>query len=135
MTRPFLPFFNPARPVFVKLQGIQLAGKIWKKGDRFNWEFFGISHEVIQQLFFNDMLHHNEELEEVAATKVSIGDGLEEYSVDQLHLLVDNINGKVKAKTKNSTEFMQKKCTSSKIKDKQIGLIRRWRMSYGELEN
>ena len=77
----------------------------------------------------------DEELEEVAAKKVSIGDGLEEYSVDQLHLLVANINGKVKAKTKNSTEFMQKKCATSKIKDKQVGLIRRWRISYGDLEN
>jgi hypothetical protein len=81
------------------------------------------------------MLHHNEALEEVAAKKVSIGDGLEEYSVDQLHLLVANIHGKVKAKTKNSTEFMQKKCATSKIKDKQVGLIRRWRISYGDLEN
>lgn len=135
MTRPFLPFFNPSRPAYVKQDGIQLAGKVWKKGERFNWEFFGISQEIIQQLFFNDMLQHNEELEEVAAKKVSIGDGLEEYSVDQLHLLVANINGKVKAKTKNSTEFMQKKCATSKIKDKQVGLIRRWRMSYGDLEN
>lgn len=135
MTRPFLPFFNPARPVFVKLDGLQAAGKIWKKGERFNWEFFGTPYDVIQQLFFNDMLHHNEELEEVAATKISIGDGLEEFSIDQLHLLVDNINGKVKAKTKDTKEFMQKKCSVSKIKDKQIGLIRRWRISYGELEN
>ena len=135
MTRPFLPFFNPSRPVFVKQNGIQMAGKVWKKGDRFQWEFFGTPHDVLQQLFFNDMLHHNEELEDVAVTKISVGDGLEQYSVDQLHLLVDNINGKVKAKTKDNREFLQKKCTTSKIKDKQIGLIRRWRISYGELEN
>ncbi len=135
MTRPFLPFFNPSRPVFVKLNGIHMAGKVWKKGERFNWEFFGTAHEVIQQLFFNDMLHHNKELEEVVVAKIAVGDGLEEYSVDQLHLIVDNINGKVKAKTKNNVDFLQKKCSTSKIKDKQIGLIRRWRMSYGELEN
>jgi len=135
MTRPFLPFFNPSRPVFVKQNDIQMAGKVWKKGDRFQWEFFGTPHDVLQQLFFNDMLHHNEELEEIAVTKISVGDGLEQYSVDQLHLLVDNINGKVKAKTKDNREFLQKKCTTSKIKDKQIGLIRRWRISYGELEN
>ena len=135
MTRPFFPFFNPSRPVFVKQNDIQMAGKVWKKGDRFQWEFFGTPHDVLQQLFFNDMLHHNEELEEIAVTKISVGDGLEQYSVDQLHLLVDNINGKVKAKTKDSREFLQKKCTTSKIKDKQIGLIRRWRISYGELEN
>jgi hypothetical protein len=135
MARHLFPFFNPSRPVFVKLDGIQMAGKVWKKGERFQWEFFGTPYDVLQQLFFNDMLHHNEELEEIAVTKISVGDGLEQYSIDQLHLLVDNLNGKVKAKTKDSREFLQKKCTTSKIKDKQIGLIRRWRISYGELEN
>ena len=135
MTRPFIPFFNPSRPVYVKISNLQMAGKFWKKGERFNWNFFGISYETIQQMFFNDMLHHNEELEEVAVTRIAIGDGLAELSLDQLHALVDNLNGKVKAKTKDSKEFLQKKCSISKIKDKQIGLIRRWRMSYGELEN
>ena len=135
MTRPFIPFFNPSRPVYVKINNLQMAGKFWKKGERFNWNFFGISYETIQQMFFNDMLHHNEELEEISVSKISIGDGLEELSLDQLHALVDNLNGKVKAKTKDSKEFLQKKCSISKIKDKQIGLIRRWRMSYGELEN
>jgi hypothetical protein len=135
MTRPFIPFFNPSRPVYVKINNLQMAGKFWKKGERFNWNFFGISYETIQQMFFNDMLHHNEELEEVAVTRIAIGDGLAELSLDQLHALVDNLNGKVKAKTKDSKEFLQKKCSISKIKDKQIGLIRRWRMSYGELEN
>ena len=135
MTRPFIPFFNPSRPVYVKINNLQMAGKFWKKGERFNWNFFGISYETIQQMFFNDMLNHNEELEEVAVTRIAIGDGLAELSLDQLHALVDNLNGKVKAKTKDSKEFLQKKCSISKIKDKQIGLIRRWRMSYGELEN
>lgn len=135
MTRPFIPFFNPSRPVYVKINNLQMAGKFWKKGERFNWNFFGISYETIQQMFFNDMLHHNEELEEVAVTRIAIGDGLAELSLDQLHALVDNLNGKVKAKTKDSKEFLQKKCSVSRIKDKQIGLIRRWRMSYGELEN
>jgi hypothetical protein len=135
MTRPFIPFFNPSRPVYVKINGLQMAGKFWKKGERFNWDFFGISYETIQQMFFNDMLHHNEGLEEVAVTRISIGDGLAELSLDQLHALVDNLNGKVKAKTKDNKEFLQKKCSVSRIKDKQIGLIRKWRISYGELEN
>jgi ribonuclease I len=135
MTRPFIPFFNPARPVYVKQNDIQMAGKFWKKGERFNWDFFGTPHETIQQMFFNDQLHHNEELEEVAVTRIAIGDGLAELSLEQLQALVENINGKVKAKTKDSKEFLQKKCSVSRIKDKQIGLIRRWRTSYGELEN
>jgi ribonuclease I len=135
MTRPFIPFFNPSRPVYVKQNDLQMAGKFWKKGERFNWDFFGTPHETIQQMFFNDMLHHNEELEEVAVSRISIGDGLAELSLEQLQALVENINGKVKAKTKDSKEFLQKKCSVSRIKDKQIGLIRRWRTSYGELEN
>jgi hypothetical protein len=135
MTRPFIPFFNPSRPVYVKLNDLQLAGKFWKKGERFNWDFFGISYETIQQLFFNDMLHHNEALEEVAVSRISIGDGLAELSLEQLQALVESINGKVKAKTKDNKEFLQKKCSVSRIKDKQIGLIRKWRISYGELEN
>ena len=135
MTRPFIPFFNPSRQVYVKQNDLQLAGKFWKKGERFNWDFFGTPYEVVQQLFFNDMLHHNEELEEVSVSRIAIGDGLAELSLEQLQALVENINGKVKAKTKDSKEFLQKKCSVSRIKDKQIGLIRRWRTSYGELEN
>ncbi len=135
MTRHILSFFNPSRPVFVKIDGFNGAGKVWRSGDRFPWEFFRTPHETIQTLFFQDYLHHNEELEEEAVKKISVGDGLEEFSVDQLHLLVDNINGKVKLKAKTNKEFLQKKCATSKIKDKQIGLIRRWRSTYGEMEN
>ena len=135
MTRPFIPFFNPSRPVYVKQNDIQMAGKFWKKGERFNWDFFGTPIETIQQMFYSDQLHHNEELEEVSVSRIAIGDGLAELSLEQLQALVENINGKVKAKTKDSKEFLQKKCSVSRIKDKQIGLIRKWRISYGELEN
>ena len=128
-------FFNPSRPVFVKTDGVHLAGKIWKQGERFNWDFFGVPLDTMQTLFSYDFLYHNEEFEEEAVKRISVGDGLEEFSLDQLHILVDNINGKVKAKAKNNKEFLQKKCATSKVKDKQIGLIRRWRSAYGEMEN
>lgn len=128
-------FFNPSRPVFVKMNGLQAAGAVWKQGDRFNWEFYGTPYDTIQQLFFNDMLYHNEELEEAVVKKIAIGDGLDELTVDQLHIVVEKINGKVKEKTKTNKEFLLKKCPTSKLKDKQIGLIRRWRASYGEMEN
>lgn len=135
MTRPFLPYFNPSRPVFVKQDGLQAAGAVWKQGDRFKWEHFGTPHDIIQQMFFNDQLYHNEEFEEEAVTKIAIGDGLEELNVDQLHILVEKINAKVKDKVKTPKEFSLKKCPTSKIKEKQIGLIRRWRSTYGEMEN
>lgn len=135
MTRHILPYFNPSRPVFVKRDGLQSAGAVWKQGDRFNWEFYGTPHDVIQQMFFNDQLYHNEEFEDAVVKRISIGDGLEEYGLDQLHIIVENINGKVKNKTTTNKEFLQKKCATSRVKDKQIGLIRRWRSAYGEMEN
>ena len=128
-------FFNPSRPVFVKVDGIQMAGQIWKRGERFQWEFFGTPHDTIQTMFYQDFLHHNEELEDEAVKKIAVGDGLEDLSIDQLHLMVDNINGKVKLKAKHNKEFLQKECPTSRLKDKQIGLIRRWRSAYGEMEN
>lgn len=135
MTRPFLPFFNPSRPVFVKVDNFQAGGKVWKKGDGFPWDFFGVPEETVQILFFQDMLHHNEDLEEEYVSKMSVGDGLDNLTTDQLRMLVEKINEKVKVKTRTDKEFLQKKCASSKIKSKQIGLIRRWRNIYGEMEN
>lgn len=128
-------YFNPSRPVFVKSETLQSAGRIYKRGDRMNWEFSGVPYETMLQLFASDLIHHHEGLEEEVAKRVKVGDGLEELLLDELHILVGNINRKVKDKTKNDKEFLSKKCSVSRIKDKQIGLIRRWRTSFGELEN
>lgn len=128
-------YFNPARPVYCKLENIRVAGKDYKRGDRINWEPFGVSVAKMQILFHQGMVHHNAELEEKSVEKVRIGDGLEQLTIEQLHLLVADINGKVKKHTKDAAEFFSKKCKESKIKDKQIGLIRSWRLSYGEIES
>lgn len=126
-------FFNPSRPLFVKVP-FQSGGKFWERGERYNWEFFHAPVEMVKILFQQDFVGHNPELEEEVAKKIVIGDGLEELTIEQLHVLVNNINAKVKAKTENNAEFISKRCLTSKVKDKQIGLIRRWRLSYGELE-
>lgn len=128
-----LRIFNPSRPVFVKIP-FQSSGRVLDAGERFNWEFFQVPFEKVHILFLQGMIGHNPELEESAVKKVSIGDGLEELTIDELHVLVGNINAKVKEKTKNNGEFLSKKCATSKLKDKQIGLIRRWRMTYGDME-
>ena len=133
MTRHIESFFNPSRPLFVK-SPFQSAGKHWERGERYNWEFLQVPVEKVHVLFVNGWVHHNPEYEEEVAKKVTLGDGLEELDIDQLHVLVANINTKVKEKTKNAGDFLSKKCPTSKIKDKQIGLIRRWRMTYGHLE-
>lgn len=138
MTRPFLPYFNPSRPVFVKKDGLQAAGAVWKQGDRFRWEHFGTSHDIIQQMFFNDQLYHNEEFEEEEeqqVAKISVGDGLDDLTLEQLHIVVERINAKVKEKTKTAKEFSDKKCPKvPKDRGAQIRRIRNWRLTYGELE-
>lgn len=127
-------FFQQNRPLFVKVDNYQSAGKFWKLGERYNWEFLQIPVQTVHAVFVGGFVYHNEELEEEVMKKVTIGDGLEELEIDQLHVLVSNINAKVKDKTKDTSEFLAKKCATSKLKDKQIGLIRRWRMTYGDME-
>ena len=138
MTRPFLPYFNPSRPVFVKQDGLQAAGAVWKQGDRFRWEHFGTPHDMIQQMFFSDQLYHNEEFEEKEeqdATKIVVGDGLDDLTLEQLHIVVERINAKVKEKTKTAKDFSDMKCPKiPKDRGAQIRRIRNWRLTYGELE-
>ncbi|CAB4125086.1 hypothetical protein UFOVP59_75 [uncultured Caudovirales phage] len=134
MTR-LVDTFQHNRPLFVKSRDLQSAGRFWVQGERYHWEYLKIPVEKVAILFSQGEVHHNPELEEEIAKKVSIGDGLEELEIDQLHVLVGNINAKVKENTKNPTEFIKKKCATSKIKDKQIGLIRSWRLTYSHLEN
>lgn len=130
MTRP--PF-QYDKPVFVRNpNGLLMSGKRYEKGDLVPWKERGLPLKNIERMYNEHHLHHNEELEDVV--KAPVGDGLEEMTNEQLEILVKAINTKVKAKTANSTEFDKKKCRSSKIKDKQIGLIRSWRRNYGDLE-
>jgi hypothetical protein len=130
MTRP--PF-QYDKPVFVRNpNGLLMSGKRYAKGDLVPWKERGLPLKNIERMYNEHHLHHNEELEE--AVKAPIGDGLDEMSVEQLHILVKTINAKVKAKTSNEAEFDRKKCRVSKVKDKQAGLIRSWRRNYGDLE-
>lgn len=131
----FSPYFNPSRPVFVKEDNLHLSGKIWKRGDRYQWDFFNVSHDRMQQMFFSDQLYHNEKFEEEVVKKIAIGDGLDDLTIEQLHIIVDNINFKVKEKTKTNKEFLSKKCPKlPKDRETQIGRIRRWRSTYGDME-
>lgn len=133
MTRQF---FNPSRPVFVK-QAKQLSGKVREVGELFDWEQFEVPLVHMQILFDQDILHHNPELEqqqEVAPPKV-VGDGLDNLTLEELHIVVDKINAKVKEKTKTAKEFSDKKCAYiPKDRGAQIRRIRNWRLTYGELE-
>ena len=130
MTRP--PF-QYDKPVFVRNpNGLLMSGKRYAKGDLVPWKERGLPLSNIERMYNEHHLHHNEDMEE--AVKAPVGDGLDEMSVEQLHILVKTINAKVKAKTSNEAEFDRKKCRVSKVKDKQAGLIRSWRRNYGYLE-
>lgn len=132
MSRHMLPFFQPNRPIYVK-RPFDAGGKSWKEDELFNWEFRKFPMETVKILFDHDFLKHSDTLETEAYT-AKIGDGLTELGIDELHSLVEAINRKVRLAAKDPTEYNRKKCITSKIKDKQIGLIRRWRLTYGELE-
>ena len=101
-----------------------MNGKRYAKGDLVPWKERGLPLKNIERMYNEHHLHHNEELEE--SSKPKIGDGLEEMSVSELHILVDTINDKVKEKTSTKEE--------STIHAKQCGLIRSWRANYGEIE-
>lgn len=132
MSRQMVPFFHPGRPVYIKTP-FSASGRDWKGDERFNWEFYQIPIETVKTLFDYDFLKHSDVLEEKTVER-QIGDGLSDLSIDELQGLVTTINRKVREKTNSLTEYNRKKCHTSKIKDKQIGLIRRWRTMYSEME-
>jgi hypothetical protein len=100
--------------LFIKVDGFQAAGKVWKRGEEFKWDLMEIPVDKIQSLYNQDFLHHNEELEEVVARSVKVGDG--------------------KEKSSDNAKFLSRRCKISQHKEKQIGLIRGWRINYGHLE-
>lgn len=130
MTRP--PF-QYDQPVFVRNpKGLLMSGKRYEKGDHVPWKERGLPKANIERLYNEHHLHHNDELA-AATLDVKVGDGLDLMTVEELHILVDNINVKVKAKVPKE-DYDRKKCRISKIKDKQCGMIRSWRRNYGDLE-
>ena len=130
--------FDPRRPLFVT-QSFQAFNRVWAVESNFPWEDMGMSYQedTIHQLYNYNFLNHRPDLETlfVDESRKAVGDGLEELPLDGLHMLVQTINKQVRDKCKTDKEFSLKKCPMSRIKDKQIGLIRRWRMTYGNLEN
>lgn len=128
MTRHIVPPFQIDRPIFVK-QSFQANGKMWEVGQIFNWKEFGVDYDRILSMYNSDFFFHDDELAAARDEKM-VGDGLLNLEIEALHELVDAINIKVKAKTRTEKEYTQKKCGFSKIRDKQIGYIRRWRITY-----
>lgn len=129
-------FFNPSRPLYVKIDKLHVGAekdgspKYINRGEYFNWQGRGIDQDKIYTMFLHDMLYHDAS-KEVATHEKAHGDGLESMSIDDLHRFLHGMNAKIKEKSKHNNEFARKKIPLSTIKDKQIGLIRRWRTTYG----
>ena len=121
--------FQYDRPVFFRIE-TDAGGRKYKAGDEFKWKELGVDAAKVETFYRERRIQHNSELE----IKRKVGDGLEELSVEALHSVVDNINTKVKLKTTSQAEFDKKTCKKSKIADKQRGLIRSWRRTYGTYE-
>ena len=121
--------FQFDRPLFVRVP-FDAAGRTWESGQEFKWKEMSMPETNVMTLYNQRMLHHNAELEK----EVKAGDGLEELNIDGLHEVVKSINAKVKAKTPNTNMYEKHKCKTSKILDKQRGLIRSWRRNHGHYE-
>ncbi len=125
--------FQVDRPVFVKVP-FTASGRSLKVGDQFKWLETGFSRDKAMILFNQGFLYHSDDMVAEKRSEV-IGDGLEAFSEEELASLVKKINESVKAKTKSDSEFSRKKVKTSKIKWKQISLIRNWREVWGKLED
>lgn len=125
--------FQLDRPVFCKVP-IQTRGKTLQPGTIFKWKETQIDPHRVRVMYQQGLLYHDDDLA-AANDEKAIGDGLEELDIESLHALVDKINEKVKAQVKTEKDYITKKCAMSKIRDKQIGLIRRWRLTYGRFES
>jgi hypothetical protein len=125
--------FQLDKPVFVKVP-LRERGRLWPVGQVFKWKEMRMDQDKIMRMYNQGFLYHDEDKEEELFASKTVGDGLNDLDIESLHKLVEDINKVVADKVKNAGEFQKKKCPISKIKDKQVGLIRRWRMTYGNLE-
>jgi len=122
--------FQYDRPVFVKIP-FSGSGRQWGRQEHFPWKELSLDRDNVQILYNNEYLYHNGDLEQQA----KVGDGLESLGFEGLAAVVASINEKVKTKTSSKADFDRMKCKKSQIVDKQRGLIRSWRRTYGQLEN
>ena len=129
MSRHMPEPFQFDRPTFVRIP-FRAAGRDWKKGQELKWKELSLDSDKILILYTQGYLNHNSDLE----SKLSVGDGLEVMDLGSLHTVVNTINQKVRDKTSNDLEYNRKKCKKSQVIDKQRGLIRSWRRTFGKME-
>ena len=114
--------FQIDRPVFVRIP-FRMRNKTWEREEHLPWKEMNINQDTVHIMYNVGKLYHSPEQE----VSMQVGDGLEVVDADGLKQIVDDYNVRVKAITKTELEFKRRKCPSSKIADKQRGLIRSWR--------
>lgn len=122
--------FQIDRPIYAKVDGLRLAGREYSRGDHIPWKEKSMDQNRIMRLFNQKLVYHNDQMD----VEKFIGDGLDACDKDELQVIVDNINAKVKKNVPGSVEYSKKKCRKAGTKDRQMGLIRSWRRNYGHLE-
>lgn len=124
MTRPLNSPFQLDLPVYVKFP-FSNGSKHMEVGKEWNWKAEGVDYVTVMSLYNSDYLLQKDE------PIIRVGDGLDELEIETLHDIVDRINAKVATSGKDAAN---KRCQKSTVKQKQVGLIRGWRVNYGELE-
>jgi predicted DNA-binding transcriptional regulator len=122
------PFYID-KPLFVRKRFTAL-GKSYALDEEFAWKERNVKDYRVAMLYKQGFLKHDDNL----VSERIIGDGLDALTPEELDAVVESINEDVASATQNITEFNRKKCKKSKIKNKQIALIRQWRGTFGHLE-
>lgn len=120
-------------PVFVRSFHFPVVcqGKTFVKDQHFPWKEMGLDAKIVEQLFAIDRLYHNPELEKAA----KVGDRLEELTPTNLQKLYTLVNSDMKTVLKVSkADFTRYKIKHSKVREKQIGLMRSWVSSNSKWE-
>lgn len=117
-------FMQYDRPLFVKTPFT--AGLTeWSIDQHFPWREANMDQKRVEILFMNGFLKHDDE----AAATLKVGDGLEALTIESLHEIVADYNARVKAVCVNKAEAERRSCPKSLVRNKQIGLIRTWRIN------
>lgn len=114
--------FQIDRPVFVRIP-FKARNKLWKQGEHLPWKEMSFEQDRIQILFSQGYVIHSEEQE----VTMQVGDGLEALDVEGLNQIVKEYNDRLTKVTTIKNVLQRRKCPTSKLADRQRGLIRSWR--------
>lgn len=117
--------FQYNRPVFISIPKLKVNNRKYSFGDELKWREIGLEEDVVLRMYTQHQVGHSDDLENKQVLRSS--DGLDDETAEGLQKIVKDINNRPKVKDAG------KKCSSSKIRDKQIGLIRSFRRNYSHL--